>query len=252
MAAKVVIENAILRGSHDGDLLQKVANVYLNGEEIRILAPPKATGSALEWVEHWSVREPSRESFGAENVLHETDFRRTLAVQAVREELEKHELDSDIWRNVNSQGRYCAAQICLRGHVYSVDGTPFNPDEHCPVCGEICIERCPKCKAPIRGAVVYSKDYTLALFCYKCGRPYPWMEDRLATAKELLWHDDKLSLEEREKLWGILQYVMSDPKSDMAPAKKKLFEIGIAKALPATREFFLDLMAKLGAEMVKP
>jgi hypothetical protein len=45
---------------------------------------------------------------------------------------------------------------------------------------------------------------------------------------------------------------MSDPKADMAPAKKKLFEIGIAKALPATREFFLDFMAKLGAEMLKP
>jgi hypothetical protein len=64
--------------------------------------------------------------------------------------------------------------------------------------------------------------------------------------------DDKLSLEEREKLWGLLQYVMTDPKSDMAPAKKKLFEIGIAKALPATLEFFLDLMAKLGAEILKP
>ena len=78
------------------------------------------------------------------------------------------------------------------------------------------------------------------------------MEDRLQTAKELLWHDDKLSPEEREKLWGILQYVMSDPKSDLVPAKKKLFEIGIAKALPATREFFLELMAKLAAEMLKP
>lgn len=78
------------------------------------------------------------------------------------------------------------------------------------------------------------------------------MEDRLQTAKELLDHDDKLSLEEREKLWGLLQYVMSDPKSDLVPAKKKLFEIGIAKALPATREFFLDLMAKLGAEILKP
>lgn len=52
--------------------------------------------------------------------------------------------------------------------------------------------------------------------------------------------------------WGLLQYVMSDPKSDLVPAKKKLFEIGIAKALPATREFFLDLMVKLSAEMLKP
>ena len=75
--------------------------------------------------------------------------------------------------------------------------------------------------------------------------------DRLSTAKELLDHDDKLSLEDREKLWGLLQYVMSDPKSDMVPAKRKLFEIGLGKALPATREFFLDFMAKYLAEMTK-
>jgi hypothetical protein len=46
------------------------------------------------------------------------------------------------------------------------------------------------------------------------------MEHRLQTARELLDHADKLTLEDREKLWGQLQYVMSDPKSDMAPAKR--------------------------------
>lgn len=77
------------------------------------------------------------------------------------------------------------------------------------------------------------------------------MADRLSTAKELFDHDDKLSLEDREKLWGLLQYVMSDPKSDMVPAKRKLFEIGVSKALPATRELFLDFIAKYLAEMTK-
>jgi hypothetical protein len=97
-----------------------------------------------------------------------------------------------------------------------------------------------------------TNHYKRPSFCYKCGRAYQWMEDRLQTATELLDHDDKLTFEEREKLWGLLQYVMSDPKSDLVPPKKKLIEIGIAKALPATREFFLDLLAKYGAEMSKP
>jgi hypothetical protein len=44
---------------------------------------------------------------------------------------------------------------------------------------------------------------------------------------------------------------MSDPKADMVPAKRKFFEIGIAKALPATREFMLDFMARYAAEMSK-
>jgi hypothetical protein len=78
------------------------------------------------------------------------------------------------------------------------------------------------------------------------------MEDRLQTAKELLYHDDKLLLEDREKLWNLLQYVMSDPKSDLVPAKKKLIKINLARATAATQEFVENIIAKYGAEMSKP
>ncbi|HMH05897.1 MAG TPA: hypothetical protein VK579_04365 [Terriglobales bacterium] len=44
---------------------------------------------------------------------------------------------------------------------------------------------------------------------------------------------------------------MSDPKSNLVPAKKKLIEFSLAKAHPATREFFLDFMAKFAAAMSK-
>lgn len=78
------------------------------------------------------------------------------------------------------------------------------------------------------------------------------MEDRLETARELLRHDDKLTLDDREKLWGLLQYVISDPKSDLVPAKKKLIESDLGKAAIATRDFMTDLLAKYFAEMSKP
>jgi hypothetical protein len=248
MALKVVIENAVLRGSRQEQFLQRVATVYVDQTEYYVSAPAKATGNALVWVKHFVVRQPSESGMGEINV---EDGRYASIVQQVVEELEKHDLESDIWRDVNSSGHYCPAQICLRGHVRSIDGTPYKADERCPQCGEPCIDRCPSCKAPIRGEVVYTQKYTLAFYCYKCGRPYPWMEDRLQTAKELLDHDDKLSLEDREKLWGLLQYVMSDPKSDMVPAKRKLFEFGLAKAAAATREFMLDFMAKYAVEASK-
>ena len=185
MAVKVVIENAVLRGSPQEQLLQKVATVYLDGgDEYYVYAPSRATGNALDWLEHFSVRQLSHgnPSFGGEVVVRDLD-RSTRIMLALTEELEKHELDADIWRNVNSQGRYCAAQICLRGHVQSMDGSDFKQDERCQQCGEICIDRCQNCKAPIRGAVVYSSDYTLPLYCYKCGRAYPWMADRLANCQ---------------------------------------------------------------------
>lgn len=77
-------------------------------------------------------------------------------------------------------------------------------------------------------------------------------QHRLQTAKELLDHDDKLSLDDRTKLWDLLQYVMSDPKSDMAPAKKKIIEFDLKKAAAETRDIVTDLLAKYAAEMSKP
>jgi len=218
MALKIVIENAVLRGSRDEHFWQRVATVYAASDaEFRVYAPPKATGNALGWLEHFLVHQLSDSGMG-ENPL-EGGPKHSI-VKQVKEELEKQALDAEIWAHTNLQGRYCAAQICLRGHVHSVDGSEFKQNERCQKCGEICIDRCQNCKAPIRGAVVYTKDFTLPFYCYRCGRPYPWMEHRLQTARELLDHADKLTLEDREKLWGQLQYVMSDPKSDMAPAKR--------------------------------
>jgi hypothetical protein len=251
MAAKVVIEQAVLRGSPQEQFAQRVATVYLDdGEEFHVMAPSKATGDALEWLEHLSVRQPTAHGYNPV-----TDGRSGSVIQKVVEELQRRKLNADIWSSgTNPDGRYVAAQICFRGHVLNVNGTDFERGEHCPQCGESCIDACQHCKVAIRGGEVYAStaNYKLPYFCHKCGRPYPWMEDRLQTAKELLWHDDKLSLEERKKLWGLLQYVMSSPASDLVPAKKKLIEFGLGKALPATREFVLDFMAKYAAEMSKP
>ncbi len=250
MAVKVVIENAVLRGSPQEQFWQKVATVHLDGgEEFNVVAPSKATGDALEWLKQFQVRSPTAQGYNPV-----TDGRSHSIIQHVEAELQKRKLDSEIWRSgTNPDGRYVAAQICLRGHVLNVNGTDFERGEHCPKCGEASIDTCQHCKVAIRGGEIYAspQDYKLPNFCHKCGRPYPWMADRLSTAKELLDHDDKLSLEDREKVWGLLQYVMSDPKSDMVPAKRKLFEIGLGKALPATREFFLDFIAKYLAEMTK-
>ena len=252
MAPKVVIENAVLQGSQYGSV-QIVARVYATGgEEFRVNAPEHATGSALDWIPQLHVRTQSKEMIAGEEI---TDGRAPSIIQHVQAELEKQKLEADIWKpGINEDGRFYATQICLQGHVLRSSGDAYERGEHCPKCGKVCIDACPDCGTAIRGQGTWdtTRNYKRPEHCHKCGRAYPWMQDRLETAKQLLYHDDKLSIAEKEENWGLLQYVMTDPKSDKAPAKKKLFEIGIAKALPATREFFLDLMAKLGAEMLKP
>ena len=75
-------------------------------------------------------------------------------------------------------------------------------------CGKKAILRCSSCSSLIPRDTVGFRE--VPKFCEKCGTAYRWMQERLDTAKELLWHDDKLSLEDRDKPWDLLQYVMSN------------------------------------------
>jgi len=54
---KVVLNQRILHGSHQPEFLQRVATVYINGEEYRVSAPPEAKGDALDWAPHFTVRQ---------------------------------------------------------------------------------------------------------------------------------------------------------------------------------------------------
>lgn len=255
MNPKVVIANAALKGANQSQSLQRVATVYIGEREYCVLAPATAQGLALEWVEHFAVREPSSSSFAFGAEVPVDDELKPVLIHAVVDELKHASLESDIWNwGAHPDARFLPAQICLHGHVIGADGlNPVREGEHCQLCGSRCIHRCEKCKAPIRGKGVWSIDeYVPPSFCYNCASPYPWMQDRLDTAKDLLWHDEKLSVEDRESLWSLLQYVMSDPRSDLVPAKRKLIDIKLEPALAATREFILDFLAKFSAEMSKP
>ncbi len=77
------------------------------------------------------------------------------------------------------------------------------------------------------------------------------MEDRLTTARQLLDNDDKLTLEEREELWDLLRFVMSSPKADLTPAKRKLIDIKLGKAATYTKELVIEFLVKYAAEMSK-
>ncbi len=252
MNTKVVIERRDLHGSSPDTLPQKVAAVYLDGDEYRVYAPPSAVGDALEWVEHFRVLQPNPESVNSEIVAEGDD--RVVAIQLLKEELERMTHDTGRPVSLNPDGLYCDAQICVQGHVRSSEGC-FERGERCSICGAPCIDECQYCKTPIRGRLAHSTvgHYDLPFFCHtpECGLPYPWMQDKLETAHELLDDIEDLSPEERDELWDLLKFVMSDPNSDWAPAKTKLIGIKLAKAGKASREVLLDFTAKVSAEVIK-
>ncbi len=247
LETKVVLKQTVLCGSNQPELLQRVAIVYIDGREYRVSAPPEAKGDALDWVPHFSVRQ----LVDINSEVEIQDALGILALKVVKEELEKQKRDANRVEGMHPDGFHCEAQICLKGHVLHCDGMPFDSKAHCTKCGAACIDECPRCREPIRGAQKFrSVDYLRPQFCHGCGRPYPWMEDRLQTARELLYHDDKLTMDDRTKLLEDLQYVMSDPRAGLAPAKKKLIEIRLGKATEYVKEIILDLIAKTAAEVV--
>jgi hypothetical protein len=241
---KVIIEQRLLHDSGDNHGVQRIALVYIGMREYRVYAPSRASGDPVQWRSQLAVHTPS--GYG-ELSMPEPD--RSHIIEAMFRELERGKTEA---AKAEADALYCEAQICMQGDVQSSDGTPFDPSGHCTKCGSECIHHCLSCKTPIRGKMKYSSaTYDCPSFCHGCGRPYPWMDDKLRTAKDLLFHDDKLTFEERKELWGLLQYVMSNPKADLAPAKSKLISIKIQKAAEPIKDFITDLLAKYAAEMSK-
>lgn len=246
---KVVLIQSVLRGSNISTLLQEIATVHINDRAFRVYAPPTATGKAVEWVPHFSVRRQG--GYFAEE--EQQDEYKAWALRLVKEALENEARDKSLAEGTHPDGIHCSAQICRKGHIQHCDGMPFESDAHCTKCGASCIHACPACAEPIRGSQQFqdTRSYILPLFCHGCGKPYPWMEDRLQTARRLLDHDDQLSYDERKELWDDLQYVMSDPKADLVPAKRKLIQINLAKAGEVVRESIIEIIAKTTAEFFK-
>lgn len=245
---KVVIENAVLKSSRDDFDWQRVATVYIRSDEYRVMAPTKASGHALDWRDHLIVRH-----IGSQGYTDVTkDMFGILALRETEVELIARRNVENRPARMNPDGMHYDAFICLHGHILNSSVGGYD-GKFCDKCGLQIIADCPHCKTPIRGQFVNSRvmHYTAPNFCHDCGRPYPWMEDRLKTARALLDNDDHLKLEDRERLWGLLQYVMSSPKADLAPAKRKLIEIGLGKAAQATKELVMEFMAKYAAEMSK-
>jgi pyrimidine deaminase RibD-like protein len=81
---KVVLKQTVLNGSSHPEFLQRVATVYINGREYRVLAPPEAQGDAVDWWPHFSVRQLV--DVNTEVEIH--DANSALALEAVREELQ--------------------------------------------------------------------------------------------------------------------------------------------------------------------
>jgi REase_DpnII-MboI len=91
-ATKVVIERSILPGAERDDMPQRFATVYVDGDEYTVLAPPKAIGDAIDWLDHCLVCTPSADTPGADEAA-EASYA-VYVIKHVKEELERRQQKS--------------------------------------------------------------------------------------------------------------------------------------------------------------
>jgi hypothetical protein len=88
MSVKVQIVRPVLSPMGHDEALNRIAVVYVGLEEYRVSAPAKASGPAIDWLDHAFVRQPDTSNFGSE--LEVSGSRAVQILKYVKEALEKH------------------------------------------------------------------------------------------------------------------------------------------------------------------
>jgi len=155
-----------------------------------------------------------------------------------------------------SDSWYDTAQICLNGHVISefAVSQPQGNQKFCQSCGAATITECQSCRTPIRGfyhvpGVIGPFGYSVPGFCHNCGAAYPWMQARVAAAKELSDELNDLSPDEKETLKKSIDDIVRDTPSTTLAATR--FKKLMAKAGKSTTESFREILVDVLSETAK-
>lgn len=97
--------------------------------------------------------------------------------------------------------KYWPAKICKKGHV--IDYGNNVDSNNCYQCGSMVITKCDNCNNQINGSkmeidffdVLYEANKSTMAFpfyCHSCGKPYPWTQNILNNAIEIIALDTKV------------------------------------------------------------
>lgn len=153
-------------------------------------------------------------------------------------------------------GYYDTAQVCLNGHVITsmAGSSPELRKEYCPKCGSKTIMKCQNCASEIpghyhvKGVIDFGGTFTPPAYCHKCGKPFPWTEENLKAARELI---DLSNIDESEKqaIKDDLPSLLSDtPRTKVAATKMSIF---LSKAGREVGSAMRDILVNIASEAAK-
>ena len=121
---------------------------------------------------------------------------------------------------MNGSKVYDIAQICLNGHVITLNTNhcPMDKKSFCPQCGATAITECPNCHSLINGQPYFKEildfaeddifrtdlkipqKFILPAYCPNCGKPYPWTKTFLEESNNIVDNLEDLSPEQKQEL----------------------------------------------------
>jgi len=161
------------------------------------------------------------------------------------------------WYGEQRENYYDTAQVCVNGHMVNsrASGSPQHNQAFCDECGKPTITTCEGCGTPIRGyyhssvVVIGGSGTPAPVFCYACGKPFPWSEAKLAAARELTEELDGLSDDEKDRLRANLPDLIAEtPRTEVAVVQTKRL---LAKAGGEARNAFVVVLRGLVREAIK-
>lgn len=154
---------------------------------------------------------------------------------------------------------YDTAQICKNGHLVTeyYESSPVHDEKFCSKCGVETVVKCLQCNTKIRGTyhvpmVCGFSKYTVPLYCYSCGEPYPWTEEKIKAIKDFsnemdLTTEDKKIIEE-----NVSAIVVDSPKTQVSAVriKKVLSKAGSAFA-QKLQDMIVDIASETAVKLIK-
>ena len=152
---------------------------------------------------------------------------------------------------------YDVAQICINEHVTnsSTKEYPQHDEKFCERCGSETIKHCTYCENEIRGYYhvdgVFGGSFDTPNHCLECGKPYPWTESKIQSAKEVI---ELLTLSEENKTTlknSIEDIVVDTPKTETSCMKFKLITSSLTDEIKdIIKKTFVDIVTDKSKELL--
>ena len=165
-------------------------------------------------------------------------------------------------------GNYDTQQVCENGHqitdCYNI--SPEKQKRFCQKCGAVTITACPGCDEGIQGAQIkVSQSWTDARtgrqtmipttgadvpsYCHNCGKPYPWTENKIATAIQIFAESGNLNDDEKKTIEEDINNIAKDiPQAELSAMRiKRIWE----KCGTVAYNVIMEFASKTAAEILK-